>query len=243
MASNFLLDALASQDLERLRPRLTPVTFSVGDVVYEPEDGVTHVWFPLSGLCSIVSMLLNGAHIESSAVGRESGVGFIEACGGGLSHSLYIVQMAGKALRAPAEAYRTAFDASKALRKTVGQHIELLLTEARQEIACHAAHHAEARLARWLLVCRDKSGLDDLQMTQAFLATMIAPQRTTVSAIASQMKEAGLIRYSRGKVKICDAEGLERQACECYATMKHFREVMGQPAGGAQVALEVWPPS
>lgn len=229
MASNFLLDALSPDDLERLRPHLAPVRFDVGDSIYQPGDEVTHVLFPLHGLCSIVTVLRDGSHVETSAVGRESAVGFIEACGGGVSHSLAIAQMSGDGLRVPAVRYRAAFDASRPLRKSVSQHIELLLTESRQEIACHARHSAESRLARWLLVCRDKAGCDELQMTQEFLATMVATQRTTVSAIAGQMKEAGMIRYARGRVRICDGPALERQACECYGLMKHFRDLMGQP--------------
>lgn len=229
MLGNFLLDALEPDDLARLRPYLSPVELRVGDIIYSPEEEVAQVWFPLGGLLSIISVLINGAQVESSVVGRESGVGFIEACGGGLSHSLIISQMGGRALRAPAARYREAFNASIHLRRAVNQHIELLLTEARQEIACHGAHQPQPRLARWLLVCLDKSGSKDIQMTQEFLATMVATQRSTISAIASQMQADGLIRYSRGNISIRDPAGLERQACECYATMKHFRRVMGQP--------------
>lgn len=231
MATNFLLEALLPADLERLRPHMSSVPLNTGDVIFEPGSEVTHVWFPRSGICSIVTILLDGSNVETSAVGRESAVGFVEACGGEVSHSLVIVQMPGDALRVPAARYREAFHSSRSLRKAVSQHIELLLTEARQEIACHARHPADSRLARWLLVCRDKSGTDDLQMTQEFLATMVATQRTTVSGIASGMKQAGMIHYSRGKLRICDAPALERQACECYPLMKHFRGVMGQLGG------------
>lgn len=232
MTGNFLLDSLSEGDLARLRPHMTEVDLAMGEVLYEPDDPVDHAYFPISGLLSIISVLINGDHIESSAVGRESGVGFIEACGGGVSHSQVVAQIGGRAYRIPVQRYREAFDASLDLRKAIGQHIELLLTEARQEIACHAAHRADARLARWLLVSRDKSGLDDLPMTQEFLATMVATQRTTVSGIASGLKAEGLIRYSRGRLRICDAEELEARACECYATMRYFRRVMGQPGGG-----------
>lgn len=229
MGTNFLLQALSPEDLALLRPHMSSIPLNVGAVIYEPGSEITHVWFPLSGICSLVTVLLDGSHVESSAIGRESAVGFAEACGGGVSHSLVLVQMGGEALRVPAARYRQAFDGSASLRRAVAQHTELLLAEARQEIACHARHQAEARLARWLLVCRDKSGSDDFQMTQEFLATMVATQRTTVSGIAAQMKEAGMIHYARGRVRICDAAALERQACECYPLMKHFRELMGQP--------------
>jgi len=232
MLANFLLDALDADDLARLRPHLSPVELKAGDIIYSPEDEVAQVWFPLEGLLSILSVLIDGTQVESSVVGRESAVGFVEACGGGVSHSLIISQMGGRALRAPAARYREAFEESPQLRKAVNQHIELLLAEARQEIACHGAHQPQPRLARWLLVCLDKAGHSEIEMTQEFLATMVATQRSTISAIAGQMKADGLIRYARGKIAICDAAGLERQACECYATMKHLRRVMGQPGAG-----------
>jgi len=232
MTGNFLLDTLAKDDLDRIGADLNPVTLRPGDVLYDPGDDVTHVWFPLSGMLSVVSVLIDGTHVESSSVGRESGVGFIEACGGGVIHSMIITQMEARALRIPVNRYREAFDSSVSLRRAVSQHVELLLTEARQEIACHATHSALPRLARWLLVCRDKAGSDHLEMTQEFLATMVATQRTTISAIASHMKAEGLIRYSRGKIDIRDAAGIERLSCECYATMKQFREAMGQPGSG-----------
>jgi CRP-like cAMP-binding protein len=232
MLGNFLLDALEPDDLARLWPYLSPVEHHAGDIIYLPEGEVTQVWFPLGGLLSILSVLIDGTQVESSVVGRESAVGFVEACGGGVSHSLIISQMGGRALRAPAARYREAFNESVQLRKAVNQHIELLLAEARQEIACHGAHQPQPRLARWLLVCLDKAGSNEIQMTQEFLATMVAAQRTTISAIASQMQADGLIRYARGKIAIRDAAGLERQACECYATMKEFRRVLGQPGAG-----------
>lgn len=232
MLGNFLLDALDPDDLARLRPHLSRIDLQPGDIIFSPEDEVTQVWFPLGGLLSIISVLIDGSQVESSVVGRESAVGFVEACGGGISHSLIISQLGGPALRAPAARYREAFNESIQLRKAVNQHIELLLAEARQEIACHGAHQPRPRLARWLLVCLDKAGSKEMQMTQEFLATMVATQRSTISAIASQMQAEGLIRYSRGKISIRDAAGLERQACECYATMKNFRRVMGQPGAG-----------
>lgn len=239
MLGNFLLDALRPDDLARLRPYLSPVELQAGDIIYSPEDEVTQVWFPLGGLLSIISVLTDGTQVESSVVGRESAVGFIEACGGGVSHSLIISQMGGPALRAPAVRYRESFDESIQLRKGVNQHIELLLAEARQEIACHGAHQPHPRLARWLLVCLDKAGSSEIQMTQEFLATMVATQRSTISSIASQMQAEGLIRYARGKISIRDPSGLERQACECYATMKHFRRVMGQPGSEPARASEL----
>jgi len=239
MLGNFLLDALAPDDLARLRPHLSPVELEAGDIIYSPEDEVAQVWFPLGGLLSILSVLVDGTQVESSVVGRESAVGFVEACGGGICRSLIISQLGGAALRVPAARYREAFNESAQLRKAVNQHIELLLAEARQEIACHGAHQPRPRLARWLLVCMDKAGSNEIQMTQEFLATMVATQRATNSANASQEPAEGLNPYTRGQIAIRDPAGLERQACECYATMKRFRRALGQPGAESWGAGEL----
>ncbi|WP_162998189.1 Crp/Fnr family transcriptional regulator [Brevundimonas lutea] len=225
-----MLDSFPADDLARLRPHLVESEVEAGEVLYEPGSEIDNVYFPRRGLVSIVSVLFSGQHVVSSILGRESGAGFVEACGGGLMHSRVIVQTPGTFWRVPTQPYRKAFNTSLTFRRAIGRHIEFLLTEARQEIACHAVHRAEHRLARVLLVCQDKSGLNELEMTQEMLATMVATQRTTISGVAISMKRRGMLDYARGRIRIRDVPALERQACECYATMKNLRDAMGQPA-------------
>ena len=188
------------------------------------------VWFPETGLISIMSVMLSGNMIETSVVGREGSVGFIEATGSGMMFSRAVVQLPGQLLGIPAAAYRAAFADSASLRQSVQDHIELLVTEARQAMACIALHTVGQRLAWWLLEAQDRiGGSENLPLTQEFLAVMLAVRRATVTGHAMKLQDKGLIRYSRGKITVLDRPGLERMACECYATTQHFRrKIEGQ---------------
>jgi CRP-like cAMP-binding protein len=221
---NRLLLALSDDDFQRLAGSARLVDLKLGHVLYEAEAVLDTVWFPETGLISIMSVMLSGAMIETSVLGREGGLGFIEASGGGVMFSRAVVQVPGSFLGIPAAAYRAAFDASGSLREIVQEHIELLVTEARQAMACIALHKVDQRLAWWLLEAQDRiGGGAELPLTQEFLAVMLAVRRTTVTSHAVKLQEEGLIRYSRGRITVLDRPGLERRACECYATTQHFR--------------------
>ncbi|MDO9335153.1 MAG: Crp/Fnr family transcriptional regulator [Caulobacter sp.] len=228
---NSLLKSLSSPDLERLAPHLSRVERRSGVVLYEPEDAVDWVYFPESGLVSIISVMLSGEGVESGVIGREGGIGFVEAAGAGLIFSRAVVQIDLVAHRVPAAAYLRAFDASPAMRRAVASHIELTIAECRQTIACIAHHEARQRLAWWILECQDRTGLDRLPLTQEFLSAMLAIQRTTVSAVAASLKSDGLIGYSRGTITVRDRAGLEAAACECYRIGRHMRALI-EGAGG-----------
>jgi CRP-like cAMP-binding protein len=229
---NALLTALAPADLARLLLDGEFVDLILAETIYEMEDPVTWVYFPEVGLLSVISVMKSGAAIETSIVGREGGVGFIEAVGGRKMFSRVIVQAPGRALRVPAKKYRDAFDASGAMRTAVQRQAELLLAESRQAIACHSLHNVGQRFNRWMLECHDLSGgLDDLPLTQAFLAVMLGVTRASVSPIAVAAQKQGLIEYKRASIKIIDREGLERGACECRAFLQRLRREL-EPDGG-----------
>lgn len=222
--NNALLRSLATPDWEKLKPHLEPVDLEAGGTLYEVGDPLTWVYFPEIGLLSVISVMTSGAAIETSIVGREGGIGFVEALGSHKSHSRVIIQIPGKANRVAAIHYAKAFDGSATMREAVHRQVELLLAEARQAIACHSLHRVERRFARWMLECQDLSGgLTLLPLKQEFLAVMLGVQRTTVTTIAAQSQRDGLIRYRRGQVEIIDRPGLERAACECRATLQALR--------------------
>ncbi len=224
--NNSLLRSLSPEDFAVLEKHLHPVALHSGAVLYEPESPVQWVYFPEEGLISLITVMLSGAQVESAVVGREGGVGFLEAAGAGIIFSRAIVQIDLVALRAPAYAYLAAWNASASLRRTIAAHVELTIAEGRQTIACIAHHPVEQRLAWWLLECQDRTGLERLPLTQEFLSAMLAVQRTTVTQLASAFKADGLIDYSRGVITIHDRPGLERRTCECYATSRHFRKLI-----------------
>jgi CRP-like cAMP-binding protein len=221
---NRLLRTLSDDDFRRLIRSAKLVDLKRGEVLYEAEAVLDTVWFPETGLISIMSVMLSGSMIETSVVGQEGGLGFIEASGGRVMFSRAIVQVPGRFLGIPVAAYRAAFEASSSLRQIVQDHIELLVTEARQAMACIALHQVEQRLAWWLLEAQDRiGGAAELPLTQEFLAVMLAVRRATVTSHAAKLQKEGLIHYSRGRITVLNRPGLERRACECYATTQHFR--------------------
>lgn len=224
---NALLRSLSKADLERLAPHLDLIDLRTGDVLYEMEDAIDWVYLPEVGLLSLITVMVSGAALETSIVGREGGVGFIEALGSGTIYSRVIVQIPGKAYRVRASAYRDAFNSSAAMRTAVHRQIELLQAESRQAIACHGLHKVKARFNRWLLECQDLSGgLGLMPLKQEFLAVMLGVSRTAITRIAKAAQAQGLIRYARGSVEIVDRERLEKGACECRASVQHLRELL-----------------
>lgn len=221
---NVLLRSLSAEDLGRLKPHLELFELRTSDVLYEMEDPVKWVYLPEIGLLSLITIMESGAAIETSIVGREGGVGFVEALGSGKMFTRVIVQVPGRAYRVRAAPYREAFDSSASMRRALHRQIELLLAEGRQAIACHGLHKVQPRFNRWILECQDLAGgMSVMPLKQEFLAVMLGVSRTTVTRIAMVAQGEGLIRYARGSVEILDREGLERGACECRASVQHLR--------------------
>jgi len=224
---NALLRSLSEADLRTLEPHLKPVELKTGATLYEMEDPVEWVYLPEVGLLSLITVMVSGAAIETSIVGREGGVGFIEALGSGKMFSRVIVQVPGTAHRLHAKAYREAFDSSAPMRRAVHQQIELLQAEGRQAIACHGLHEVKPRFNRWLLECQDLAGgMKVMPLKQEFLAVMLGVSRTTVTRIALDAQKRGLLKYARGSVEILDRRGLEKGACECRLSVQRLRRAL-----------------
>jgi CRP-like cAMP-binding protein len=221
---NALLRSLSRADLEKLEPHLQRFDLKLGATLYEMEDPAEWVYLPEVGLLSLIMVMVSGAALETSIVGREGGVGFVEALGSGKIFSRVIVQVPGNAYRVHAKAYREAFNSSATMRRAVHQQVELLQAESRQAIACHGLHKVKPRFNRWLLECQDLAGdMRVMPLKQEFLAVMLGVSRTTVTRIAREAQERGLLKYVRGAVEILDRDGLEREACECRASLLHLR--------------------
>jgi CRP-like cAMP-binding protein len=229
--TNAFLRALAPDSFERISAQLSPIEFRVGDVLDEPDRKVEWVHFPLNAVLSVLTTTEKGEQVETAVIGNEGGLGVVEVCGSGVSSMTSLVQVDGRGLRIPAAAFRRLIAADEDLWNHAWRLVELNISESRQSGLCQALHAVEPRLARWLLECSDRSGGRPLlPLTQEFLAAMLGVQRTTVTAFASQMQKAGLIRYSRGRVEITDMKGLEGHACECRrATQAHRARLKLEP--------------
>ena len=229
--SNLLLGSLSSGDAEVLRPHLRPVALEQQKILSEAGDTVTSVYFPTSAIVSLVVSLSTGETIEVAMVGRDGVVGAASALDGKISLSRAIVQLAGSALVCDGSALKAAAMQSRSLLSILIRHEQTVYAQAQQSAACMAAHDVQERLSRWLLRARDLAQSDTLQFTQEFLAEMLGVRRTSVTATAHRLQEAGIIKYSRGRIQILDVEALIESACECYATVNaNYRALLGSPA-------------
>jgi CRP-like cAMP-binding protein len=219
-SSNLFLSSLGEAELASLRPHLKTVDLPQGLVLFEVGASIRQVYFPHSGVVSLVVDLASGDTIECAMVGRESIVGASCGLNGEVSICKAIVQIAGAASALDSHRLRELSDSSSIARAALFRHEQLVLVQAQQSAACNATHTVEARLARWLLRCRDVQGSDNLLLTQEFIAEMMGVRRTSVSVVANTLQQAGFIRYRRGHIRILNLEGLQESACECYRTVK-----------------------
>jgi CRP-like cAMP-binding protein len=227
---NRLLEALPADDQARLAPHMTQVDLERGRLLYDPGDQIDVVYFPHDGVISLMTLMENGAAIESTTIGPEGALGLMAAVAPRQSLSRAIVQTPLRASRVAAERLHEVWERSATLRHLVDRHTEALYGHAIQSVACNALHSVEARFCRWLLTCHDRISGDTVALTQEFLADMLGVQRTTVTAVARSLQDKGAIRYRRGVVDIIDRGGLQAQACECYGVIREtYRRLLGAP--------------
>jgi CRP-like cAMP-binding protein len=229
-SSNHLLASLSAIDLGLIRPQLRFVDLPQGTVLFETGGAISRIFFPHSGIVSLVVELASGEMIEAAMIGREGVVGGLAALDTNVSVSRAVVQVAGAASVVEVDLVRRIAEQSGAFRTTLIKHEQVLLAQSQQSAACNAAHTLEARLSRWLLRCRDLLGGDDIALTQEYVAQMLGVRRTSVSIVANTLQQAGLIRYKRGHIRLLDLDGLRETACECYGTVKALSDrLIGPP--------------
>jgi CRP-like cAMP-binding protein len=216
---NLLLAALPFSELSLLRQQLKPVTLTQGAVLQDPGERIQFVYFPVSGMISLLAVMSDGKAVETAAVGREGALG--AHCGFGMFHvhTRAVVEIAGAGLRIPAAPFQKSVRDSERLRDLLMRYREFRLAETQQSVACNALHPAEGRLARWLLHTSDVIGSDVVPLTQEFLSQVLGVRRTTVTTLARNLLRTGAIRYSRGRIEICDRAKLKNFACECYEVL------------------------
>ena len=219
-AENFLLAALPPEEHARLRPSLEKVFLASGDIIYDTGGRLDHVYFPTSCIVSLVYITENGLSAEMGIVGNEGVVGIAFLLGSNTSPNRAVVQIAGHALKIKAEVLRGEFERNLPFQRLLLLYTQALITQVSQTAVCNRLHTVEQRLCRRILLCRDRLRSDELLMTQEFIASMLGCRRQSVTEAAGHLQDAGLIHYSRGRIKILDRAGLERQVCECYQLVK-----------------------
>ena len=219
-SKNHILDSLPDQDFERLRPDLEAVQLDLGQIIYRSEEPIECVYFPNNAMISVVANTYGGQSAEVGVIGHEGITGIDVLMGSDSTLNENIIQLPGGALRIKTAAVRSEFKRGGALHDSILCFTRLLMLQISQTAVCNRLHTVEERLARWLLLCRDRAATNELKLTQEFLSIMLGTNRATVTMAAIGLQNIGSIKYTRGLITIIDRQGLEDFSCDCYQTVK-----------------------
>jgi CRP-like cAMP-binding protein len=217
---NGFLRSLTNGDFELLRPHLHDMKLEHSKVLFDVGGKIPGLYFPHSGVISLVVVLADGDLIEAGMIGRDGVVGTAAALDDAVALNRAVVQIGGAGSVIDMVHAQAAVTASRALRKKLYQHDQILLAQAQQSAACNAKHQVEERLCRWLLRTRDLVGEDNLPLTQEYIAQMLGVRRTSVTLAARNLQAAKLIKYRRGLIQVVDVEALQEAACECHEAVR-----------------------
>jgi CRP-like cAMP-binding protein len=214
--SNKLLAALPEEEYQRILPCLEAIPLQIRDHLYERDQPIQHVYFPLSGMASILVALNGDTFIEAGIVGSEGMVGLPVFLGAQTAPTVAFYQVPGRVVRMRADLFREEIALNGALVSILYRFANAHMIMLTQNIACNSQHSIEQRCARWLLLTHDRMGKDEFVLTQEFLSQMLGVRRAGVSGVMQTLQKAGYIRYTRGLITILDRAGLESVACQCY---------------------------
>jgi CRP-like cAMP-binding protein len=214
--SNGLLDKLSVEACARLRPHLQLVDMPAGKVLFEAQAQQHHMYFPRSGIVSLLYVMGNGDSTEIAMVGHEGMVGTALLVDSQSMPARGVVQVSGEAYSLKAEVVEQEFRRGGEFQFVVLRYMQVLIAQMAQNAVCNRHHPVEKQLCRWLLLCLDRVESDELNMTQEQIASRLGVRREGVTEAAGRLQDAGLIQYSRGKIRVLDREGLKHKSCECY---------------------------
>ena len=221
LAKNQILSDLSPEEIRRLLPNLELVCVRSNDILAEGGVQITHCYFPLDAVVTLVANLEEGRTVEVGLIGNEGMVGIRVILGRSTGAYLAVVQIPGTCLRIRADLLRTEFKRGGVLQDRLLQYIRYMLAQVSQTAACNRMHLLEQRLSRWLLSIQDRVKSNELIITHESISQMLGAPRSDVSRAAGSLKKLGLLRSSRGKITILKRKGLESTACECYWIVKN----------------------
>ncbi|MDZ7953627.1 Crp/Fnr family transcriptional regulator [Nostoc sp. DedQUE09] len=214
--ANYLLAALPPSDYERLVSHLKLVKLSNRQILYEPGELITQVYFPNKAVVSIITTMEDGSTVEAGLVSNEGMVGIPVVLGDNITTTTASVQIPDSAMQMDADILRSEFNRGTALQSLLLRYVQSMYTQIAQGSACNRLHSLEKRLARWLLTVSDRLESEEFPLTQEFISQMLGVRRSGVTEAANILSEAGIIIYYRGQIKILNREALEKTSCECY---------------------------
>lgn len=243
LMGNRLLAMVSQDERERLAPRFELVALELRQTLYEEGEPIDHVYFPVSGVLSLVSQMHDGRGVEIATIGNEGMAGlpvFLQATL--TSSHMAFAQIPGQALRMPAAQFIdfTSGSDSGGLRSALNRYTQALMSMIARAVACNALHSIHQRACRWLLTTHDRVGADEFLLTQEFLSQMLGVTRASVNEVAQELQDAGAIDYSRGRIAVLDRRGLEARSCECYGVVREeFDRLLA--TSGESAAGDRWP--
>lgn len=217
---NRLLAALPPSEYRRIAHRLKAVDLALKQVIYDRTTPPTSVYFPIDAVVSLVATMKNGEMTEVATIGKEGIVGLPIFLHSDHSPFAAFVQIEGRALHMAVRDFKSEIRRHGPLGTLLSRYTQAFITQVAQAGACSQIHSVEQRCARWLLMSHERVGRNEFMLTQEFLCQMLSVRRATVSEVASSLQQAGLIKYSRGRMTIVDRSGLEAVSCECYRVIR-----------------------
>jgi len=217
---NRLLAALPEDEYEEVRPALEPVALEPGMALYESGDAQPYLYFPESGMVSLLYLLEDGGSTELAVTGREGVVGVSLFMGGDTTPSRAVVQIRGHAWRMRSAPMKRSIARGGALQPLLLRFTQALITQMTQAAVCNRHHSVDQQVSRWLLFALDRAGSSEIPMTQERIANLLGVRREGVTEAAGKLQAASLIEYSRGRIRVLDRAQLESLVCECYAVVK-----------------------
>lgn len=214
---NMILAALPHKEYKRLLPGLEFIALPLDVSLYRSGDAIEYVYFPGDGVVSLVTNMKDGTTIEVGLIGKDGMVGIPVLLGDDIAFEEAVVQIAGSAMRMKADVFKKSLMLNhNPLLTELLLYTRILMKQVSQTAACNRLHTVEERLSRWLLMCHDRMGTDELLLKQEFISNMLGTRRASVGSAASGLQARGVIQYSRGRINILKRRALEVSACECY---------------------------
>lgn len=217
---NRLLRALPPNNLKRIMPGLEQIPCQREQILMDADSSLDNIYFPNSGVVSIVAVYANGSIIEMATIGREGCTGFQAVFGAKKSSVRLFIQIPGSAAKMSRAEFMRAMNTMPSFHDLMFSYVQAFLEQVMVSVACNGAHNLKQRLARWILMMRDRNDDDTLPVTQNLLAEMLGVQRPTITNAAEELERAGLIERGRQQVTLLDRQGLIKASCECYELVR-----------------------